>query len=158
MGTGVANAEALLAAIDGTEAAPMTFPNVTLTVGADRQVNPAIYFENGTSLTYNVSIADQSVAAAKVENGKVVISAKTVGQTTAVIKGGSEEQKNIRPKTLSTDTAEEGISRTPEVSVHAGVTVTEEPDPIDCQKFTDSTSAYRRKESWKVSARTIASI
>ena len=95
MGTGVANAEALLAAIDGTEAAPMTFPNVTLTVGTDRQVNPAIYFENGTSLTYNVSIADQSVAAAKVENGKVVISAKAVGQTTAVIKGGSEEQKFV---------------------------------------------------------------
>ena len=95
MGAGVANAEALLAAIDGTQAAPMTFPNVTLTVGADRQVNPAIYFENGTSLTYNVSIADQSVAAAKVENGKVVISAKAVGQTTAVIKGGSEEQKFV---------------------------------------------------------------
>ena len=95
MGTGVANAEALLAAFDGTEAAPMTFPNVTLTVGTDRQVNPAIYFENGTSLTYNVSIADQSVAAAKVENGKVVISAKAVGQTTAVIKGGSEEQKFV---------------------------------------------------------------
>ena len=95
MGAGVANAEALLAAIDGTEAAPMTFPNVTLTVGADRQVNPAIYFENGTSLTYNVSIAEQSVAVAKVENGKVVISAKAVGQTTAVIKGGSEEQKFV---------------------------------------------------------------
>ena len=95
MGAGVANAAALLAAIDGTQAAPMTFPNVTLTVGADRQVNPAIYFENGTSLTYNVSIADQSVAAAKVENGKVVISAKAVGQTTAVIKGGSEEQKFV---------------------------------------------------------------
>lgn len=95
MGAGVANAEALLAAIDGTKAAPMTFPNVTLTVGADRQVNPAIYFENGTSLTYNVSIADQSVAAAKVENGKVVISAKAVGQTTAVIKGGSVEQKFV---------------------------------------------------------------
>lgn len=95
MGTGVANAEALLAAIDGTEAAPMTFPNVTLTVGADRQINPAIYFENGSALTYTVTVENQSVATAKVENGKVVISAKTVGQTTGVVKAGAVEQKFV---------------------------------------------------------------
>lgn len=95
MGAGVANAEALLAAIDGTVAAPMTFPNVTVAVGADRKINAAIYFDDGHSLTYSVTIADQSVATAKVDNGYVVISAKAVGQTTAVIRGGSVEQKFV---------------------------------------------------------------
>ena len=95
MGAGVANAEALLAAIDGAEAPRMTFPNVTLAEGAVRQISPAIYFENGSKLTYTVTVADQSVATAKVENGKVVITANSVGQTTAVVKGGSTEQKFV---------------------------------------------------------------
>lgn len=95
MGTGVANAEALLAAIDGTEAAPMTFPNVTLAVDTERQINAAIYFENGSGLTYSVTVADQSVATAKVEGSKVVISAKAIGQTTAVVKAGTVEQKFV---------------------------------------------------------------
>ena len=95
MGAGMADAAALLAAIDGTEAPEMTFPNVTLAEGAVRQISPAIYFENGSKLTYTVTVADQSVATAKVENGKVVISAKAVGQTSAVVKGGSVEQKFV---------------------------------------------------------------
>ncbi len=93
MGHGLVNAAALLAKIDGTDAPVMSFPNVTLAEGKDRQISPAIYFENGNSLTYTVTVQNQSVATAKVENGKVVISGKTVGQTTAVIKGGSVEQK-----------------------------------------------------------------
>ena len=95
MGAGMVDAAALLAAIDGTEAPAMTFPNVTLAEGAARQISPAIYFENGSKLTYTVTVADQSVATATVENGKVVISAKSVGQTTAVVKGGSVEQKFV---------------------------------------------------------------
>ena len=95
MGAGVANAAALLAAIDGTDAPVMTFPNITLAVDAERAINPAIYFENGSSLTYTVTVADQSVATAVVENDKVVISAKAAGQTSAVIKGGQTEQKFV---------------------------------------------------------------
>ena len=95
MGAGVANAEALLAAIDGTQAPVMTFPNVTLAVDAERAINPAIYFENGKSLSYTVIVKDESVATAKVENDKVVISAKTVGQTTGVVKAGAVEQKFV---------------------------------------------------------------
>ena len=95
MGAGVANAEALLAAIDGTEAPIMTFPNLTLAVDAERAINPAIYFENGKSLSYTVTVKDESVATAKVENGKVVITAKAAGQTTAVVKGGQTEQKFV---------------------------------------------------------------
>ena len=95
MGAGVANAEALLAAIDGTEAPRMTFPNVTLAEGVARTINPAIYFDNGKALSYTVTVADQSVATAKVENGKVVITANAVGQTTAVVKGGASEQKFV---------------------------------------------------------------
>ena len=95
MGAGVANAEALLAAIDGAEAPRMTFPNVTLAESAARTINPAIYFDNGKALSYTVTVADQSVATAKVENGKVIITANSVGQTTAVVKGGSTEQKFV---------------------------------------------------------------
>ena len=95
MGAGVANAEALLAAIDGADAPKMTFPNVTLAVGAERAINPAIYFDNGSALSYTVTVGDQSVAAAMVENRKVVITAKAVGQTTAVVKGGQTEQKFV---------------------------------------------------------------
>jgi hypothetical protein len=40
-------------------------------------------------------VENQSVATAKVENGKVVISAKAVGQTKAVVKAGSVEQKFV---------------------------------------------------------------
>ena len=95
MGAGVANAEALLAAIDGAEAPRMTFPNVTLAESAVRTINPAIYFDNGKALSYSVTVADQSVATTKVENGKVVITANAVGQTTAVVKGGASEQKFV---------------------------------------------------------------
>ena len=95
MGAGVANAEALLAAIDGAEAPRMTFPNVTLAESAARTINPAIYFDNGKALSYTVTVADQSVATAKVENDKVIITANSVGQTTAVVKGGSTEQKFV---------------------------------------------------------------
>ena len=93
--TSVANAEALLAAIDGAEAPRMTFPNVTLAESATRTINAAIYFDNGKALSYTVTVADQSVATAKVENDKVIITANSVGQTTAVVKGGSTEQKFV---------------------------------------------------------------
>ena len=95
MGTGVANATALLAAIDGTDAPVMTFPNVTLAEGAERSINPSLYFENGKSLTYTVSVENQAVATAKVEGGKVVITGLTTGQTAAVVKAGSKEQKFV---------------------------------------------------------------
>ena len=94
MGAGVANAEALLAAIDGTEAAPMTFPNVTLAVDAVRQVNAAIYFEKGSALS-SVTVENQSVAEARIEGNKVVITGKSAGQTAGVVKAGSVEQKFV---------------------------------------------------------------
>jgi subtilisin family serine protease len=94
MGAGVANAEALLAAIDGTQAAPMTFPNVTLAVDAVRQINALIYFEKNASLS-TVTVDDQSVATARIEGNNVVITGKAAGQTTAVVKAGSVEQKFV---------------------------------------------------------------
>ena len=95
MGHGLVNAAALLAEIDGTEAPLMSFPNVTLMAGSDRQISPAIYFENGNALTYTVSVEDQNVASATVEGGKVVITGKAAGQTEAVIRGGNQEQKFV---------------------------------------------------------------
>ena len=94
MGAGVANAAALLAAIDGTQAAPMTFPNVTLAVDAVRQINALIYFEKNAVLS-TVTVDDQSVATARIEGNNVVITGKAAGQTTAVVKAGSVEQKFV---------------------------------------------------------------
>jgi subtilisin family serine protease len=94
MGAGVANAEALLAAIDGAEAAPMTFPNVTLSLDAVREINAAIYFEKGVSVG-SVTVENQSVATATLEGNKVVITGKAVGQTAAVVKAGAVEQKFV---------------------------------------------------------------
>ena len=90
----MANAAALLAAIDGTQAAPMTFPNVTLAVDAVRQINALIYFEKNAVLS-TVTVDDQSVATARIEGNNVVITGKAAGQTTAVVKAGSVEQKFV---------------------------------------------------------------
>ena len=95
MGHGLVNAAALLAKIDGTDAPVMSFPNVTLMAGTDRQISPVIYFENGNALTYTVEVADQNVASAKVEDGKIVITGKAAGQTEAVIRGGNQEQRFV---------------------------------------------------------------
>jgi hypothetical protein len=73
----------------------MTFPNVTLAEGADRTIDPAMYFVNGNTLGYTVTVENDAVAEAKVVSGKVVITAKAAGQTAAVVKGGSTEQKFV---------------------------------------------------------------
>ena len=95
MGAGLVDAAALLAKIDGTEAPLMTFPNVTVGVNALKAVAPAMYFENGKSLTYSVTVENTAIATAVVENGKVVIKGIAAGQTTAVVKAGSSEQKFV---------------------------------------------------------------
>ena len=95
MGAGLVNASALLSAIDGTEAPVMTFPNVTLAQGAERSINAVLYFENGKSLTYSADVDNDEVASVRVEGSKVIITAKNSGQTTAVVKGGSVEQKFV---------------------------------------------------------------
>jgi len=93
MGTGLVNAEALLNAIDGEDVGkPMTFPNVLISAGSSRIIDPAIYFENGKSLEYTASSSNAEVAEVKVADGKVHICAKAKGQTAAVVKGGDKEQ------------------------------------------------------------------
>lgn len=95
MGHGLVNAGALLDAIDGADVPTMTFPNVTLAEGADRTIDPAMYFVKGNTLGYTVTVENDAVAEAKVVSGKVVITAKAAGQTAAVVKGGSTEQKFV---------------------------------------------------------------
>ena len=73
----------------------MTFPNVTVAAGAEKTVDPAMYFDKGNSLSYTVSVENAAVAEAKVVSGKVVITGKSAGQTNALIKGGSTEQKFV---------------------------------------------------------------
>ena len=95
MGAGLVNAEALLAAIDGSDAPVMTFPNITLAEGAERQISPSIYFADGNSLEYAVSVEDAAVATVEVKGGKVVVKGVKAGQTAAVVKGGQTEQRFV---------------------------------------------------------------
>lgn len=93
MGSGLVNASALLAAIDGENVgSPMTFPNVVVTVGEVKEIDPSKYFADGKGLSYTVTANDSAVASVEYKDGKVVVTGKTAGQTAAVVKAGSENQ------------------------------------------------------------------
>ncbi len=93
MGNGLVNASALLDAIDGEGVgSPMTFPNVKLAVGEVRSIDPAKYFKNGKGQTYSVTASDPQIASVELKDGCVTVTGKAAGQTSAVIKAGSETQ------------------------------------------------------------------
>lgn len=84
MGSGMVNAYGFLKAIEqsGVE---MTFPNVFVALNGQTVLAPSMYFENGASQTYTVSIADTAVASCSVEGNKLVFKGLAAGQTTASI-------------------------------------------------------------------------
>lgn len=92
MGTGMVDAAALLAAIDGSSAPTLSFPNVTLVQGTTRDLRPSDYF--GATGAFALTVADPSVAEAVYDaaSKRVKITAKAVGQTKASITLGNEKQ------------------------------------------------------------------
>ncbi len=94
MGTGQVNASKFLAAIEGSGVA-MHFPNVLVKVGDVVAYAPAMYFVEGEKWTYEVKIADTSVATYKVSDGKVIFSGLKSGATTASIKASNGEEHSF---------------------------------------------------------------
>lgn len=96
MGAGQVNAAAFLAAIEGA-GIEMRFPNLYIAEGGSSATYPARYFVGGESLTYSVSIADQSIATCSISDGKAVFQGVKSGTTTATItaSNGVEHKFNI---------------------------------------------------------------
>lgn len=85
MGSGQVNAYAFLNAIKGA-GVQMSFPNVFVALNGKTVISPAIYFENGSSLTYTVTISDTELASCSISGKNLVFKGLKEGQTTAVIK------------------------------------------------------------------------
>ena len=82
MGHGQVNAKAFLDAVAGA-GAPMTFPNVLVSAGAKTVLELSLYFDAPAGAV--VSVADESVAQASVENGRLVVKGLAQGQSAASI-------------------------------------------------------------------------
>ena len=83
MGHGQVNAYALLKAVEGS-GVEMTFPNLYVAAGGQMTVDPSMYMD-GTS--FSLTVADQSVATASVEGGKIIVKGLKTGQTEATVTG-----------------------------------------------------------------------
>ena len=88
MGHGQVNAYALLKAIEGS-GVEMTFPNLYVAAGGQMTVDPSMYMD-GTS--FSVTVADQSVATASVEGGKIIVKGLKTGQTEATVTGSRTDR------------------------------------------------------------------
>ena len=88
MGYGQVNAYALLKAVEGS-GVEMTFPNLYVAAGGQVTVDPSMYMD-GTS--FSVTVADQSVATASVEGGKIIVKGLKTGQTEATVTGSRTDR------------------------------------------------------------------
>lgn len=88
MGYGQVNAYALLKAIEGS-GVEMTFPNLYVAAGGQVTADPSMYMD-GTS--FSVTVADQSVATASVEGGKIIVKGLKTGQTEATVTGSRTDR------------------------------------------------------------------
>lgn len=99
MGAGQVDAAALLKAIGGA-GRELVFPNLYIPEGETVTVAPSIYFENGRSLTYTVTVDDTSVAECRIsaESGKpvrAVFTGVAEGTTHASISAGGVKQSFV---------------------------------------------------------------
>lgn len=94
MGSGQINATAFLEAIAGA-GSRMHFPNLYISEGAEVAVAPSRYFEQGESLTYEVSIADGDVARCTKSGTKLLFKGLCSGSTSALVKASNGEQHSF---------------------------------------------------------------
>ena len=92
MGRGIANAEALLAAIDNN-GAPMRIPNFTIKKGESISSDLATYFIDGSTKSFTIDVADQNIASATMTGTTLKISAIEMGTTTIEVKADGVNQK-----------------------------------------------------------------
>lgn len=88
MGHGQVNAYALLKAIEGS-GVEMTFPNLYVAAGGQVTVDPSMYMDGAS---FSVTVSDQSVATASVEDGKIIVKGLKTGQTEASVTGSRTDR------------------------------------------------------------------
>ena len=96
MGSGQVNATKFLAAIGGEEVGTsMRFPNLTIKVGDSVAVAPAAYFVDGGKLSYEVVVADTTIATCNKSGNKLLFNALKSGVTSATIKVSNGEEQEF---------------------------------------------------------------
>jgi subtilisin family serine protease len=96
MGAGQVNTTKFLATIEGSDAAvDMHFPNIVVKVGEVVATAPAIYFVDGESLSYTITIADTTVATFEQHENKVLFKGLKSGATTATIKASNGVEQSF---------------------------------------------------------------
>ncbi len=93
MGHGLVNAAALLAAIDDSDAPAMTFPNVTVAVGAERKIDMSLYLDDVSAPVLTVS--DPDVFGYDIDGKILTITGTTAGQTKVEIKADGQTQNFV---------------------------------------------------------------
>ena len=93
MGHGLINAGALLAAIDGSDAPKMTFPNVTVAAGAVRKIDMSLYLDISTEPV--LTVADPDIFGYVIEGKMLILTGKSCGQTSVEISCGAQKQKFV---------------------------------------------------------------
>ena len=85
MGTGMADAYALLKAVEGS-GVEMTVPNMYVAVNASSKINYSRYFSNGEKMTFTCSVDDSSIATMITED-KITFTLKglKIGSTKATV-------------------------------------------------------------------------
>lgn len=94
MGAGQINAARLLEAVAGG-GIRMTFPNLYVAPEGETTVAASAYFIGGASLSYTLSIADETVASGRVEDAKVTVRGLKEGTTKAVLRASNGEEQSF---------------------------------------------------------------
>ncbi len=94
MGSGQVSAAALLEAIAGA-GEKMSFPNLYVATNGQVAVAPSLYFVGGETLTYEVTIADGSVASYQEKDSKILFKGLKTGSTKASVKASNGETHNF---------------------------------------------------------------
>ena len=94
MGSGQVNAAALLDAIAGA-GTQMTFPNLYVATEGQVVVAPARYFKDGEKLSFEVTIADATVASCQKQGAKMIFKGLKNGSTQASVKASNGEIHNF---------------------------------------------------------------
>lgn len=96
MGEGLVNADQFLALIGDEESGiAMRFPNVHIAPDAEVEIDAAIYFVDGESLTYQPLVSNTLVASVTVEGTMVKVKGLAEGQTTVSLTSSDNTVQNF---------------------------------------------------------------
>lgn len=93
-GMGAVNATALLNAMKGI-GTDMRMPNMYVAMNGTSKVNGAIYFKNGSDLTYTCSVDNNEIASASVAGRTITVKGTKVGLTKATVTASNGEKQSF---------------------------------------------------------------